>query len=126
MQSEEDERISFPNLNVYSETSPGPWLGLLDQQQIKIKPLFIKEGLESVLMLTIAFPVKPDSVIPPMKITDIYIADYQDIILTHKTYSTEPSEAAETFRLNGILNYVQVFLVDKERGIFRKELPLRS
>ena len=114
--------ISFSDARLHSEKRPGTWKDILSSNLLKFKPLRIKEGLETIMMLTISVTPFESEKAAPIAITDIYIADYQDIILVHQTYTPASQPGAAEFRLNGILNFVQIYLVDNKRGVFKKEL----
>lgn len=117
---ESGENIGLPlDLPIILLNKPAALSHVAPYHTPEIKTRIRKEGLEWVRELTMKF-TKPIPKPLKDKITKIYILDKDYLIVGYAVL--RPSKPQAVFRLNGIINYIQIYIQCDEHGLWREDL----
>ncbi len=106
---------------VISLASPGIWKSVSGFHEPQIFTKVRKDGLEAVRILKIRLPypiVKDDE--DPLKA--VYVLDKDGLIVGYHEFSV--GEQGIQMVINGIINYIQIFVECPKHGLWRKEIRL--
>ena len=114
--------VKIPDLPIYDSKNPGPLAEQLAFHRPTLKLKRRKEGLEDTWRLTITIP-HPIVEDPKKMVTAVYVTDKDNIIVGYLGFSAGDTLSGE-IRLNGILNYIQIYVYCLEHGLWKSEYRL--
>lgn len=122
---EDGNEIAYPRrFPIYSLAQPGPW----NIEEAKLHEPFLKwrwrkEGLESIRLLRIAIPHPTED--PSFGAIRTLTAFDKDKLPVAFNETTEGLKKIEVeFRINGVINYVEVLVSCSKHGLWKKEFKL--
>ena len=96
------------DLPIYTQKKPGPWKGHEKEHRVAIRTKLRTAGLEMNYELTLFIP-------HPMtekdRVEAIYLVDKDGLIVGYKAFTTSASEASAKILINGVINYIQVYIL---------------
>ncbi len=122
---EDDNEIIFPAVTtVWTQSSRGPWSEEEARWHLPhVEARFRKDGLENIRFVRITLDH------PPGKSKDgtlkaIYLRDKDQLIIGYHSFS--PSDKVFEFksRLNGVVNYLEIFVFCVDHGVWKSEVRL--
>ena len=120
----EGNEIIFPkNKPVFSEDYPGPWKGLESFHEPLATWKIKKEGLETIRRILIRVP-HPAEDPESGYIRAIYVLDKDGLVVGYHAFHKDKEITAEV-RVNGVINYVQIYVECTKHGLWRKDYALK-
>lgn len=122
----EGRKIYFPtDVPVYSKENPGPWRGEEPIHDIVLKIKSRYSGLEKILILNIKTPHPMDDTDEETGwIQEIFVLDKDDLIVGYHEFEPEDTVAKAKIWINGIINYVQIYIRCTRHGLWREEFRI--
>lgn len=107
---------------VYSRKSSGPWAGLSGIHEPKTEWVLRKEGLEDVRVLKLSFSHPSGE--KDGRIERIYLADKDGYVVGYKVVSEKEQPVNLEFKLNGVINYLRIYVDCSVHGLWGAEMRL--
>ncbi len=126
---EEGNEVVFPGAPSYfTQKNPGPWssqeAGL---HAIKVKAKFRKSGLENIRILKFTIlhpPASKGKVKSNDSISAVYLLDKDNLLIGFQLFDQQTKKYEFECRINGIINYVQVYIYCGKHGIWKSAFTL--
>lgn len=121
---ETGNEVLFPQVDeIYTLKRPGPWKPSVAQWHLPVlKPKFRKEGLENVRMLELTIPHPMDKA--QGEIQAVYLKDKDGLLIGYQEFPPLIKNYQASFRLNGVINYVQIYVFCSRHGAWETEVRL--
>lgn len=108
------------DVNFYTLQNPGPWSKVAHLHEVKVSTYFRHEGLENirVVALDIPHPMHNEKL---GTIQKIYLLDKDRLIIGFYDFSFIEKQAKAKIKINGVINYVQIFIVCSKHEGWKSE-----
>ena len=113
------ESVHLPDLPIISYDAPGIFAALLGSHRPEFLLTSKKEGLEKIRFITLDFK-RPARQFSNDKLTAVYVLDKDQLVIGYHLF--EPEETKAVMRINGVINYVEIYVECEAHGLWQKKL----
>lgn len=118
---QEGNEVALPkNVPIYSPSNPGPWKEQASLHFPKVKSKYRRDGLEKirVLYFELPHPVRDEKL---GSIESIFVLDKDGLIIGYYRFNLFDQTAQAKVKINGVINYVQIYIVCSRHGVWKFE-----
>ena len=115
------KEILFPKSTpIFSRSNPGPWKGSEQLIEPQLDTRIRRQGLEMIRILEIRIPYPAGSA-GDNRLQALYVLDKDGLIIGYQKFDPEEEYFFADIWINGIINYIQIYIESSRNGLWRKE-----
>lgn len=112
--------LTLPEI-VYTSKNPGPWIQEGSLHIPKIESHLRNDGLEHIRIITFSMSAHPMEEKSDNRITKVYIVDKDSQLIGYHSFSAWDKKAIFRTKLNGVINYIKVYVICSKHGAWMNE-----